>query len=120
MLDVYARIETVPKSEPIESQFSITGNQVTAQDIITQFVASNSERNGAPLVRPTEAEIALNLSSGEQSQVIRHIGRALSAFTNNGFVLLVDDQQIEALDDEVVLTHDSVVTFLRLTPMVGG
>jgi hypothetical protein len=46
--------------------------------------------------------------------------RALTAFESNGFVLLLDDRQVESLDDVVLLRHDSKVTFLRLMPLVGG
>jgi hypothetical protein len=32
----------------------------------------------------------------------------------------VDDRQVESLDEEVTLREGSVVTFLRLTLLVGG
>jgi hypothetical protein len=34
--------------------------------------------------------------------------------------MLVDDRQIGDLDEPIVLTPDSEVVFLRLTPLVGG
>jgi hypothetical protein len=46
--------------------------------------------------------------------------RALDAFAGNGFILLVDERQVESLDEEIDLRHDSSVTFLRLMPLVGG
>lgn len=45
---------------------------------------------------------------------------ALQAFTRNGFVLLVDDRQMEALDEEIRVRPDTRVTFLKLVPLVGG
>ena len=46
--------------------------------------------------------------------------RALAGFAANGFLLLVDDRQVSDLDEEVVLRHDTTVTFLKLVPLVGG
>ena len=45
---------------------------------------------------------------------------ACHAFERNGFFLLVDDRQAESLDDVVTLRHDTRVSFVRLTPLVGG
>jgi hypothetical protein len=46
--------------------------------------------------------------------------RALTAFDTNGFVILLDDRQVESLDEVVMLRHNSKATFLRLMPLVGG
>lgn len=48
------------------------------------------------------------------------IARALWAFAGSGFILLIDDRRIEAPDDEVRLAPETAVTFLKLTPLVGG
>jgi hypothetical protein len=46
--------------------------------------------------------------------------RALDAFSNNQFVLLVDDHQVEELEQDVFVTAKSNVTFLKLMPLIGG
>ena len=46
--------------------------------------------------------------------------RALDAFQQRRFLVLVDDQQIGGLDEEIVVVPETVVTFVRLTPLVGG
>ena len=46
--------------------------------------------------------------------------RACEAFERNGFFVLVDDRQVEALDDEIELKLDTVVSFVKLVPLVGG
>lgn len=46
--------------------------------------------------------------------------RALTAFAGNGLLVLVGDRQLLDLDEEVELTADTEVTFLRLIPLVGG
>src|SRR6185369_7046124 len=45
---------------------------------------------------------------------------ALEAFDRNGFILLVDDRQIEALDEEIRVRPDTRITFLKLLPLMGG
>lgn len=116
MLDIYARIETVPKSEPIEGSIAISQSKITVHELIEKYVTSNVGFVEPLLVRPIEEELALNM----QSQTERNIAHAITAFRNNGFILLVDDRQVNDLDEEVELNRQSVVTFLRLTPLVGG
>lgn len=120
MLDICARFETLPRSEPIEASLTISRPKITVRELILQYVTSDDGPSRPPLVRPTEEEIALNNSDGTRSQADRSVDCALSAFRNNGFVLLVDDRQVDDLDDQVELNENSVVTFLRLTPLVGG
>ncbi|PSS47025.1 hypothetical protein [Pseudomonas sp. BBP2017] len=45
---------------------------------------------------------------------------ACQAFERNGFVILLDEQQAEHLDDILTIRHDSVASFIKLTPLVGG
>jgi len=45
---------------------------------------------------------------------------ACDAFERNGFFVLVGDRQAESLDDTVTLKHDTIVSFVKLTPLVGG
>lgn len=75
------------------------------------------------LVQPTETEWDLNgfrlrqprkLDWHEQSRA------ALEAFERNGFLLLVDDRQVETLEEEIRVRPETQVTFLKLIPLVGG
>ena len=75
------------------------------------------------LVQPTEAEKALNgykLKSGRQINAEQQIEVALKAFEENGFFMFVDDQQAESLDQLITVTPQTRVSFVRLTPLVGG
>ena len=45
---------------------------------------------------------------------------ALEAFEGNGFFILVNNKQLESLDDQVTVTADSSISFVKLTPLVGG
>jgi hypothetical protein len=46
--------------------------------------------------------------------------RAIDAFTRNGFVILVDDRQVESLDTQIRLELGTSVSFVKLVPLVGG
>ncbi len=125
---VKVRDESIPRSEIVEVLLKLTSHRLTARDLISERVRAECDqqlidRSGrlARLIQPGAKEEALNsAASAEKVDPVREIGRALSAFESNGFVLLVDDRQVEALDDEVVIKDESVVTFLKLTPLVGG
>ncbi len=50
----------------------------------------------------------------------RQADRAIEAFGRNGFFVLVDDRQVTELDEELELTADSDIRFVRLVQLVGG
>ena len=75
------------------------------------------------LVQPTEAEVTLNgyrMHRGNTIDWRRQADKAEEAFGRNGFFVLVDGRQVEDLDDELALTPESEIRFVRLTPLVGG
>ena len=45
---------------------------------------------------------------------------AWEAFEKRCFVILIGDRQIDDLDEELVVTPETEVVFLRLVPLVGG
>lgn len=45
---------------------------------------------------------------------------AVDAFARNGFVVLVDDKQVEDLDAMLEMGTRTEMTFLKLVPLVGG
>ncbi|NIK60112.1 hypothetical protein [Kribbella shirazensis] len=50
----------------------------------------------------------------------RQADRAIEAFGRNGFFVLVDDRQVTELDEQLELTADSDIRFVRLVQLVGG
>jgi len=72
------------------------------------------------LVLPTNLEKRLNNTAKHQIDVEKQIYVALNAFKNNGFFVLVDDEQVEKLDDKILVDESTTVSFLKLTPLVGG
>lgn len=70
------------------------------------------------------AETALNGSRRDRKapavDEATEIESALAAFDDNRFVILFNDKQIADLDEEIVVTPESEITFLRLLPLAGG
>lgn len=52
--------------------------------------------------------------------VAEAVETALRAFKAGNYFVLFNDRQHENLDEEITLTPNSEVTFLRLTPLQGG
>jgi hypothetical protein len=77
------------------------------------------------LVTPTAMEKQLNSRRVGKPQAKeidwkKQFETACDAFDRNGFFILVDDRQAENLDDEIALQATSTVSFVKLTPLVGG
>ncbi|MHB8880968.1 MAG: hypothetical protein ACYC69_05580 [Thermodesulfovibrionales bacterium] len=75
------------------------------------------------LVQPSDAEVALNGHKCRAKRTVdwqKQYERALDAFGENGFIILVDEQQVERLDQVIQLRAGTQVSFLKLVPLVGG
>lgn len=75
------------------------------------------------LVQPEETEKTLNGWKMKRPRVLdwkKQFERAVEAFESNRILVLVNDRQAEALDEEFVIESQMSVTFLRLMPLVGG
>lgn len=75
------------------------------------------------LVAPTDAEATLNgfrLKSPRKIDWKEQFERAIEAFEKSQVLILVNDQQVESLDEQIAIAPKTDVSFLRLTPLVGG
>ena len=75
------------------------------------------------LVQPTDAERSLNgfkMRKGRMIDPEKQFELAIKAFYSNGFILLVNDRQVDELDEEIEIRPDTTLTFLKLVPLVGG
>jgi hypothetical protein len=55
-----------------------------------------------------------------QIEVKAEVHRAIRAFEAGSYIILVNGQQVESLDEELTLSMNTKVIFLRLMPLVGG
>ena len=108
----------------------VTGETVSVRELIRLRVFQEVEEYNRQtpetfrmLVQPGEAERTLNgfkFSRPRQVDPQAQFEKAVEAFEGNGFLVLVDDRQVESLDDEIALRPETSVSFLKLVPLVGG
>ena len=101
-------------------------DRVTVRELIRHRVRAEVARhNAAPampwrgLVTPAEAT-ARGLTSDRRVDWERQADIAEKAFARNGFFITVGDRQVVDLDEEVDLSLDERVAFVKLVPLVGG
>jgi len=108
--------------------FQFDTTNLTLREIIRLRVQQEVERFNAAeyevfqgLVQPEESERILN---GVRTRPVldwqKQFAKAIAAFNGNGFLVLLDDRQLMDLDENLHLTADSKITFLRLVPLIGG
>lgn len=113
-----------------EVEVSFQNELTTVQDIINTRVYSEVKayNNKMPeyyrgLIQPGEAETTLNgfkLKQRKKIDAEQQIFTALDAFKRNGFFVLIDNIQAESLEQMVVINPNTTISFLKLTPLVGG
>lgn len=104
--------------------------EVTVADIIRERVQHEVDRYNRKassrfmgLVQPTDTEQKLNgfhLKKPRKIKANTQVKTALSAFAKNGFIILIDDKQVESLTQKIALRDEMEISFLKLTPLVGG
>lgn len=104
----------------------ITVRELIRSRVYQEVKDHNVKRNQGVfrgLVQPSDAERELNgfrLKTPREVDWRKQFEVALESFERNGFLILVDDRQVESLDEEVELSKDTSIAFLRLVPLVGG
>ncbi|MDN5213113.1 hypothetical protein QQ020_13685 [Fulvivirgaceae bacterium BMA12] len=102
----------------------------TVEEIIRTRVTREVEAyNSSPLnifkglVQPRMAEMTLNgfkMPLRKKIDLDEQIKTALTSFKENGFFILIGDEQYSELNAEVLLEKETTVSFVKLTPLVGG
>ena len=108
----------------------VSGESIRVRELIRSRVYQEVEQYNSRqpevfrlLVQPGDAERA---GSGFRMPRPRSINpdeqfeATIEAFERNGFVVLVDDRQVDDLEAEIALQPETMVTFLKLVPLVGG
>lgn len=132
---VSVRDETAIGNVYHEVPLEFPSEQITVRDLIRErvyqevqdFNRKRDEQIFRGLVQPTDAERILNGSRQEyRLKTARSIDwkpqfeKALEAFTQNGFFILIDNQQAESLDQTFTITPQTQISFVKLTMLVGG
>ena len=129
------REETTAGAVSNERPLEFPTERITVRDLIRervyQEVQDFNRQHGAEvfrgLVQPTDSERTLNAGAVEYRLKARRtidwkpqFDKALEAFDRLGFFVLIDDRQAESLDEAFTIGRDTTVSFVRLTPLVGG
>jgi hypothetical protein len=113
-----------------EVNVNFSSETVTVKDVIEARVRSEVENynkklpdyfNG--LIEPNDAERTLNGFKQRSKKPIdaeKQVYVALDAFQKNGFFVLVDSKQCNSLEENVTLRPGTHISFVKLTPLVGG
>ena len=113
-----------------EIELSFQEQEVSIAEIIENRVKQEVENyncrlpeyfNG--LVEPSDAEKTLNGYKLKERKLIdaeKQVYIALNAFQENGYFLLIDNVQSESLQQKIRLTEHTEISFIKLTPLVGG
>jgi len=103
---------------------------ISVKDIIRARVTAevNAYNSKLPeyfngLVQPNEAEKTINGFKLKQKRKIdaeKQCSAAVDAFGKNAYFVLIDNIQAEGLDQMIVINKNTEISFLKLTPLVGG
>ncbi|MDC8005144.1 hypothetical protein POV27_13870 [Aureisphaera galaxeae] len=114
-----------------EIAIAVESEMMTVRDLIAARVASEVKAYNSRmpeyfkgLIQPSEAEKTLNgfrLKNKKKTiDLEKQIFVAYDAFQKNGYIILVNDEQVESLDQELIIGKETPVSFVKLTPLVGG
>jgi len=108
----------------------VSGETITVRELIRLRIFQEVEEFNARkpeifrmLVQPNEAERVLNgykCTRPRQVDPQAQFEKAIQAFDANGFIVLVDDKQVDSLEAEIQLHPETRINFLKLVPLVGG
>jgi hypothetical protein len=132
LTDLVIRDETIASLGKPEHTFivHVSGEKISVRELIHQRVMQEVEEFNRRqptifrmLVQPNETERTLNGFKFHKPRVVDPVTqfeKAIEAFEGNGFIVLVNDSQVQDLEDEIALHPETSVTFLKLVPLVGG
>jgi hypothetical protein len=113
-----------------EIEVSFANELTTVKDIIQARVISEVEAYNKRmpeyfkgLIEPIEAEKTLNGYKIKEKRKVnpeQQCKVALDAFGKNGYFLLIDSIQAESLEQMVIVNKNTKISFIKLTPLVGG
>jgi len=111
-------------------QVELPSSLVTVAEIIEMRVAAEvneynkkRETNYHGLIQPEGSAIGVNGFRLQKFRLIdakKQASVAKGAFKNNGFFILIDNTQAASLEQVFALHKDSEISFVKLTPLVGG
>jgi len=113
-----------------EWSLEVLTERITVRELIRsrvyQEVQDFNQQDSAEyhgLIQPRKSEVTANgyrVSKSRQIDWQEQFTRATEAFERGQILILVNDAQVESLDEEITVSPQTQVSFLRLTMLVGG
>jgi len=124
------RDETSSGEITMEFELTVLSEKITIRDLIKKRVfdeVDNYNKNAPDmfrgLVQPSESEKAVNgfkLKKRKKVDREKQFKMAAEAFGTSSLIVIVNDRQAESLDEEIIIGPRTLVSFLKLVPLVGG
>jgi len=130
MLTLIVKDETAAGDILNEIELKIDAERLTVKELIECRVKTEVEKYNAKsstlfrgLVQPSDTEKQLNgfkQRSFKKIDAEQQVYIALEAFLKNGYFIIVNNEQVTELETELLLSDKMDISFLKLTPLVGG
>ena len=114
----------------LEKQLEFQKDTVTLRELIRQrvFQEVNDYNTRQPeafqgLIQPSETEQMLNGITIKKIPLLNaetQFRKATELFSDRGFIVLINNKQMDSLDVLLDLSDLNEVTFLKLVPLIGG
>lgn len=122
--------ETGIGNKTSEKTFSFQSERLSLRELLRERVFQevgdyNAKQPSAfqGLVQPSETEQALNGFKLKKPRLLdaeKQFEKAVQAFDERSFIILVNDKQVDDLDAQLELSSVKELTFLKLVPLIGG
>ena len=130
MHSLIVKDETITGEIVNEVKLRFMKDSITVQEIIAERVEREVDEYNRKLpdyfkglIQPSEAEQTLNGFKMKKRAVVdaeKQVLVALASFKENTFFILIDDYQAESLEEVIQIKDFMKVSFVKLTPLVGG
>jgi len=125
------RDETVSGQSLYELSLEFLSERITVRELLRERVHHevrefNRHQDNLifqGLVQPGDAERTLNgikLRTHRALDWEAQFALAVEGFAANAYFVIIDDRQAESLDETFVVGPQTSVSFVKLTPLVGG
>ena len=116
-----------------QQRISMANASFTLRDIIVRRVEEEVERRNSSVadryqflidLAPAERRLNRNVSSKIRQRTMLDsavpIAKAIAAFEANAFFVLVGNRQVDDLEEVIPAAANLEVSFIKLTPLIGG
>jgi len=122
-IEVHLPMDKLTVKDIITAKVEATVNSINTDSNVVKanhhFKSDEEKRLNQQLLETKNKELqkrieSLKLDAEKETYV------ALEAFKNNMFFIIIDEKQYSDLEEEVLITNQSQVKFIKLTQLKGG